>query len=73
MTMDKEWKVDEGGLVRTRTCGMVASRCHPVGCGMFIYTDKDGKFVKVEGDPDHPLSQGRLCRALGDEGLHREP
>ena len=28
---------------------------------MFIYTDKDGKFVKVEGDPDHPISQGRLC------------
>ena len=61
MTMDKEWKVDEGGLVRTRTCGWSPPGCHPVGCGMFIYTDKDGKFVKVEGDPDHPISQGRLC------------
>jgi anaerobic selenocysteine-containing dehydrogenase len=22
---------------------------------------KDGKLVKVEGDPEHPISQGRLC------------
>ena len=41
MTMDKEWKVDEGGLVRTRTCGWSPPGCHPVGCGMFIYTDRD--------------------------------
>jgi len=26
---------------------------------------KDGKLVKIEGDPDHPMNQGRLCaRAL---------
>jgi anaerobic selenocysteine-containing dehydrogenase len=28
---------------------------------MLIYTDKEGNFVKVEGDPDHPINQGRLC------------
>ncbi len=26
-----------------------------------ILTIKDGKLVKVEGDPEHPISQGRLC------------
>ncbi len=37
--------------------------CHG-GCGAKIYT-KDGQFVKVEGDEDHPYHQGRLCpRAL---------
>jgi len=37
--------------------------CHG-GCGAKIYI-KDGKFLKVEGDEDHPYHQGRLCpRAL---------
>ena len=31
-----------------------------VGCGLVAYT-KDGKLVDVEGDPDHPISQGALC------------
>lgn len=33
--------------------------CHG-GCGLLAYI-KDGKLVKVEGDPDHPWNQGRLC------------
>ena len=61
MTMETTWKSDEGELIRVRTCGWSPPGDHPVGCGMFIYTNKDGKFVKVEGDPDHPISQGRLC------------
>ena len=37
--------------------------CHG-GCGVELYI-KDGKLLKVEGDPDHPFLQGRLCpRAL---------
>ncbi|MCK4792310.1 MAG: molybdopterin-dependent oxidoreductase, partial [Desulfobacteraceae bacterium] len=37
--------------------------CHG-GCGVFIDV-KDGKLVKMEGDPDHPYNSGRLCpRAL---------
>jgi len=37
--------------------------CHG-GCGLEFYV-KDGKVVKVEGDPDHPWYQGRVCpRAL---------
>lgn len=37
--------------------------CHG-GCGVEVYI-KDGKFLKIEGDKDHPYHQGRLCpRAL---------
>ncbi|RRJ86960.1 dehydrogenase [Gulosibacter macacae] len=31
-----------------------------VGCGQLIYT-KDNKVIQVEGDPDSPISRGRLC------------
>jgi len=33
--------------------------CHG-GCGVLAHV-KDGKVIKVEGDPDHPWNQGRLC------------
>lgn len=37
--------------------------CHG-GCGILAHVS-DGKLVKIEGDPDHPWNQGRLCaRAL---------
>lgn len=32
-----------------------------VGCGILVSTDKKGKFINVEGDPDHPISEGALC------------
>ena len=31
-----------------------------VGCGQQIYV-KDDKVVQIEGDPDSPVSRGRLC------------
>lgn len=31
-----------------------------VGCGMLVTTDA-GKVVTIEGDPDHPISQGSMC------------
>jgi formate dehydrogenase major subunit len=31
-----------------------------VGCGQEVYV-KDGRVVQIEGDPDSPLSRGRLC------------
>jgi len=31
-----------------------------VGCGQKVYV-KDEKIVQVEGDPDSPISRGRLC------------
>lgn len=54
------WKSEEDGIIKVRTCGWSPPGDHPVGCGMFLYV-KDGKLVKVEGDPDHPITQGRLC------------
>ena len=33
--------------------------CHGA-CGVEVYI-KDGKFLKIEGDEDHPFLQGRLC------------
>jgi formate dehydrogenase major subunit len=32
-----------------------------VGCGILVSTDKKGKVINTEGDPDHPISEGTLC------------
>lgn len=32
-----------------------------VGCGIIFSTDKNGKVINAEGDPDHPISEGALC------------
>ena len=34
-------------------------QCHG-GCGVIAHV-KDGKVIKVEGDPDSPISNGTLC------------
>lgn len=47
-------------VVKVRTCAWSPPGDHPVGCGMYLHV-KDGKVVKVEGDPDHPITNGRLC------------
>ncbi len=31
-----------------------------VGCGQLVF-HKDGKVTQIEGDPDSPISRGRLC------------
>ena len=31
-----------------------------VGCGQLLYT-KDEKLIDIEGDPDSPISRGKLC------------
>ena len=31
-----------------------------VGCGQNVYVE-DGKVTQIEGDPDSPISRGRLC------------
>jgi thiosulfate reductase / polysulfide reductase chain A len=42
-------------------------------CGVMAYV-KDGKLWKVEGHPDDPLSNGRLCpRGTGGVGAHYDP
>jgi formate dehydrogenase major subunit len=48
---------------RTATADRVARSVCPycaVGCGQKVYV-KDEKVVQIEGDPDSPISRGRLC------------
>ncbi|MFB3077734.1 MAG: molybdopterin-dependent oxidoreductase, partial [Lysobacterales bacterium] len=44
----------------------VCSMC-AAGCGISVRT-REGRAKKIEGNPSHPVSQGRLC-ALGQAGL----
>jgi formate dehydrogenase major subunit len=48
---------------RTETADRVAKSVCPycaVGCGQKIFV-KDEKVIQIEGDPDSPISRGRLC------------
>ena len=42
-----------------RWAGSVCPYC-AVGCGQRVYV-KDEKVIQIEGDPDSPVSRGRLC------------
>ena len=57
---EQPWRYQEGDLTVTRGSAWSGPGCH-LGCGVLLYTDKDGKLVKVEGDPDNPFNKGRLC------------
>ena len=48
---------------RTATADRVARSVCPycaVGCGQRVYV-RDEKVIQIEGDPDSPISRGRLC------------
>jgi formate dehydrogenase major subunit len=48
---------------RTKTADRVARSVCPycaVGCGQKVYV-KDEQVIQIEGDPDSPISRGRLC------------
>jgi formate dehydrogenase major subunit len=48
---------------RTETADKVVKSICPycaVGCGQNVYV-KDGQVTQIEGDPDSPVSRGRLC------------
>lgn len=55
----KKWIWEENGIKVVRSIARTAPGCHH-GCGVLLYV-KDGKLVKVQGDPNFPLTQGRLC------------
>ena len=57
----KPWRYEEDGLTVTRTSPWSPPGCHPVGCGLKLYVNEEGKLVKVEGDENNPVTQGRLC------------
>ena len=47
---------------RTRRAEVTRSICPycAVGCGQRVYVE-DGRITQIEGDPDSPISRGRLC------------
>ncbi|OBY32077.1 dehydrogenase [Mycolicibacter kumamotonensis] len=61
---------------RTATADRVVSSVCPycaVGCGQRVYV-KDEKVVQIEGDPDSPISRGRLCpKGAASEQLVNSP
>ena len=53
----------ENLTARTSTADRVARSVCPycaVGCGQKVFV-KDEKVIQIEGDPDSPVSRGRLC------------
>ena len=48
-------RIDEADTVARSVCPYCA-----VGCGQKVYV-KDGQISQIEGDPDSPISRGRLC------------
>src|SRR4030081_1923797 len=63
-------------VARTRTADrMVQSICPycAVGCGQKVYVKGD-KVIQIEGDPDSPISRGRLCpKGSASERLVNSP
>jgi formate dehydrogenase major subunit len=61
---------------RTRSADRVAKSICPycaVGCGQRVYV-KDEKVIQIEGDPDSPISRGRLCpKGAASKQLHEHP
>jgi formate dehydrogenase major subunit len=61
---------------RTETADRVARSVCPycaVGCGQRVYV-KDERVVQIEGDPDSPVSRGRLCpKGAGSLGYVNSP
>ncbi|WP_338786031.1 molybdopterin oxidoreductase family protein [Metabacillus sp. FJAT-53654] len=50
--------------------GVVPSVCSldcPDQCGLLIHK-KEGKIVKIEGDPEHPVTKGNICNKVRNMG-----
>ena len=63
-------------IPRTKTADRVIQSVCPycaVGCGQKVYV-KDEKVIQIEGDPDSPVSRGRLCpKGAASEKLVNSP
>jgi formate dehydrogenase major subunit len=61
---------------RTKTADRVVQSICPycaVGCGQKVYV-KDDRVIQIEGDPDSPISRGRLCpKGAASEGYVNSP
>ena len=59
--LGKPWKYEDGDFTVVRTTMWSPPGCHPNGCGVKLYVDKDGRLDHIEGDENHPITKGRLC------------
>ncbi len=69
--------VRSAGLsARTETADSMARSVCPycaVGCGQRVFV-KDGQVTQIEGDPDSPISRGRLCpKGSASKSLVKSP
>jgi formate dehydrogenase major subunit len=63
--LGKATQSPRSATLEPRTAGadaVVPSVCPycAVGCGQRVFV-KDGRIIQIEGDPDSPISRGRLC------------
>lgn len=54
--IEKKWGDEEMATVQHSACPL---NCWD-SCG-FLVTVEDGKVTKVEGNPEHPITQGKIC------------
>ena len=66
----------ETTVARTAAADRVVRSICPfcaVGCGQLVYV-RDGRVTQIEGDPDSPISRGRLCpKGAASEQLVNSP
>ena len=55
----RPWTWEEDGFTVIRSNARSGPGCHD-NCGVLMYV-KDGVLEKIEGDPENPFNQGRLC------------
>jgi formate dehydrogenase major subunit len=61
-------RIDEADQVAHSVCPYCA-----VGCAQLVYV-KDGEVVQIEGDPQSPISRGRLCpKGAASKNFHAGP
>jgi formate dehydrogenase major subunit len=63
-------------VARTTSATSIARSICPycaVGCGQRVFV-RDGEVIQIEGDPDSPISRGRLCpKGAASRGLIQSP
>ena len=58
--------------VNVKTAQTICQGCH-MSCGIIVHV-KEGKIVKIDGDPDHPTSRGMICpKGIGYQQIVHHP